>query len=223
MQTYNETQQKIADFLAGIPSLACGLGTKITPCSIAALNLALSGRLTDEIPECASRVIGRWVIRVQDACPADVGRDNPVWRKCLPLLAGTCRSIEHEKQRLDLILSWMWDCLALNQPLADKRGYGKEWAEMCLLRTRESALVARKAAAAYAYADAAAYAAAAYAAADAADAYAAAAYAAADAADAYADADAAAYARREFWIKANPSALLEQLVSIGYVEKSEQP
>ena len=50
--------QRIADFLAE-HQLSSGLGTAEEPCSIAAINLALTGRLTDDIPQCMSPVIGR--------------------------------------------------------------------------------------------------------------------------------------------------------------------
>ena len=47
-------------------TLPVGLGSKETACSLAAINLALTGTLTDEIPDCMSKVIGRWVLVVQD-------------------------------------------------------------------------------------------------------------------------------------------------------------
>jgi hypothetical protein len=69
-------------------------------------------------------------------------------------------------------LSAMWSALASHQFIADKKGYGKEWAKMCKKRTVEAANAADAAAeaagsrasyaAAYA-ADAVAYSASAYA------------------------------------------------------------
>lgn len=41
--------------------VAEGLGDHDDACSIASINLALSGTLTDEIPECMSPVIGRLI------------------------------------------------------------------------------------------------------------------------------------------------------------------
>lgn len=32
-------------------------------------------------------------------------------------------------------LNKMWEALATHQPIADKKGYGKEWARMCAERT----------------------------------------------------------------------------------------
>ena len=86
-----------------IPS---GLGTKESACSLAAINLALTGELTDEIPDCMSEVVGRWVIRVQDAMPDQI-RNSPEWKAALVDAAGTGRG--HEAERSALILDWMWE------------------------------------------------------------------------------------------------------------------
>ena len=124
-----------------IPS---GLGNKEEACSIAAINLALLGTLSDIIPDCMSEVVGRWIIRIQDAMPDDV-RNSDEWRLLLPLAAGTGRELEWE--RLGLILDWMWGTvLPTWQPLADKGGYGKEWLDMTTLRTSYAAQDAHAAA-----------------------------------------------------------------------------
>jgi hypothetical protein len=109
-----EQEQAIADLLARTPHLAVGMGTETRPCSVAAINLALTGSLTGAIPECMSQVIGFWIRSAQDAAPADICRDHPRWRELLPLAAGTGR--EHEVERSDAVVAWMWDVLAL--PLA---------------------------------------------------------------------------------------------------------
>jgi hypothetical protein len=190
-----EEQNKISAFLEGkhIPS---GLGTEHEACSIAAINLALSGELTDTIPACMSKVIGKWIIMVQDTIPDEM-RNSKEWRELLPLAAGTGR--EHEKARVELIMDWVWsDVLPALQSTADAGGYGTEWKAMCTLKTVYAAAKAYDkayaAAAYYASNAAATYAAAAIyaAAADAADA-ADAVYAAANAANA-ANADYADYA-----------------------------
>jgi len=221
-----EQQQKIADWLA-THELPVGVGTAEAACSIAAINLSLTGELTDRIPDCMSLVIGRWIIRTQDALPHAL-RNSGEWKRLLPLAAGTGR--EHESTRRVMLLDWLWaTVLPELQHIADARGFGETWRHMCSKRTVESAKQARAAAAAAAAADAA-YAAA-YAAAAADAAYAAyAAYAAADAAAAAAaaaaDADAAAYAacaaayaayaaRLQFWQKADPCALLAKLIAVS--------
>ncbi|MGN6099853.1 MAG: hypothetical protein ACTHOR_01790 [Devosia sp.] len=138
-----EQQAAIATYLEGrhIPP---GIGTEDEACSIAAINLALSGQLTDEIPECMSEVIGRWIIVVQDAMPDEM-RNSPAWRRLLPLAAGTGR--EREADRLAIILDWMWGTvLPTLQPLADKHGLGTEWRRMIAERNHEAAAAAAPAA-----------------------------------------------------------------------------
>ncbi len=223
-----EQQQAIVCVLARMPDLAVGLGTKERACSLAAINLALTGKLTDAVPACMSLVVGKWIIPIQDKMPAEL-RNSPEWRQLLPLAAGT--GGEKEKERLQLILEWMWGCLAEIQSIADMRGFGPVWAQMICDRTAASAdatvYATSATSAAYAYADAyaayadayaaatsAAYAAtaAAYAAAADAAASAAAATSAAYAATSAAAADAAADAAVDFWSKHSPIQLLEKLI-----------
>ncbi|MCA2991172.1 hypothetical protein, partial [Gemmatimonas sp.] len=170
-----DQEQQIRDWLDAHPTLSRGVGNAESACSVAAINLALTGELTDWVPSCMSYAIGRWIIRVQDTMPPAM-RNSAAWRDLLPLAAGTGR--DHEDARRDIVLAWMWDALLLVQPVADARGFGDAWRTMCRERTRESARAA--AAAAYAAAHAAAHAAA--------DAYADAYADAAAYADAYADA-----------------------------------
>ena len=223
-----EQETAIRDVLATMPHLAVGVGSKERACSIAALNLALTGTLTDTVPDCMSRVIGRWIICVQDRMPATI-RDSAAWRELLVLAAGTGR--EHEAERKALVLSWMWDGLALMQPQADKQGYGEAWATMLRERTPEAARAADAYAATASYAAYAAYAAAAAASYAAYAAYAAAAAAAeaaaAAAAEAAADAasyaasayaataaDAASYSAAAAWDTIDPVGLLRRLVAV---------
>lgn len=188
----DEQQQAIADFLA-THDIPPGLGTEESACSIASINLALFGQLTDKIPDCMSLVIGRWIISVQDAMPADL-RNSTEWKRLLPLAAGTGRA--RESERLALTLDWMW-CVALPsfREIADNYGFGGAWGEMCELKTPAAAYAAARAAArAAAYAaDAAAYAADARAAANAAD----------------------AAARAAAWEKFDPCAVLEALIAVS--------
>jgi hypothetical protein len=191
-----------------------GVGNEVSACSIAAINLALTGKLTDDIPDCMSPVIGQWIIGVQDRMPTEL-RNSAGWKALLPLAAGTGRS--HEKERLATIMDWMWSrVLPALQQAADRGGYGDEWSRMTQERTYDAAYAAKKAA--WAAADAADAAADAAAEADAA-AYAAA-YAA-YAADAGRAARAAAYAagaadgEDAAWQVFDPVGLLEQLINAG--------
>jgi len=210
MSTITQEQaDKITAYLAShiLPS---GLGSEESACSIAAINLALTGKLTDKIPDCMSPVIGRWIIRIQDAMPDDM-RNSAEWKRLLPLAAGTGRGLE--PQRKAIAMEWMWSVvLPQLQPLADRGGYGAAWLHMTTDKTPESALGAKKAA----YAAAAAAAAAAYAYAYAADAAAAAADAyAADAADAAADAYAYAAAKHRFWVAVDPCKCLSDMIAVS--------
>ena len=227
-----EKEQQIVEWLAKHPTLTEGVGSKEAACSVAAWNLALTGTLTDQIPDCASVVIGKWIIAVQDHCPPEHGRGHPEWLRLLPLAAGTGRA--HEAERLAMVLSWMWDTVLPSvQPIAGGHGFGAKWRLMCETRTKDAADAAANAAylahkaykayavdAAYA-ADAAAYAAdaAAYAADAAASVFAAnAAHYAVDAAYAAAAAyavNAAAYAAdASAWATFAPIELLRQLIAV---------
>lgn len=127
---------KIKSTIDAMPELSVGIGTRESACSIAAINLALTGELTDKIPECMSAVIGDCIIALQDLMPKDI-RNSLRWRSLLPLAAGTGR--EQEKERLDLILNWMWDNLKYAQPIANKYGFGEKWELMCEKRTEHTA------------------------------------------------------------------------------------
>jgi hypothetical protein len=122
----------IEQFISSTSQLRAGVGTVDAPCSIAALNLALSGELTDEIPPCMSPVVGTWVIWTQDAMPDGV-RNSERWRMLLPLAAGT--GSRFERERFAVVLAWMWDAVALTQDVADVAGAGKSWRAMRLFRS----------------------------------------------------------------------------------------
>ena len=136
----HEQETAIRDWLATHPTLAVGIGTAEQACSVAAINLALSGELTDRVPDCMSRVIGRWIIGIQDRMPDDI-RNSADWRDLLPLAAGTGRA--HETERLAIVMDWMWGTvLPLMQSVADTGAFGAEWRAMCEQRTAEAAYVA---------------------------------------------------------------------------------
>lgn len=128
MSTLSKKEQnKIYKFLQG-RNIPVGLGNREAACSIAAINLALTGELTDRIPDCMSEVIGRWIISVQDAMPSSI-RNSDKWRNLLPLAAGTGRELEQE--RLQIVQNWMWDTvLPTVLPIAKKHGFADEWQTM---------------------------------------------------------------------------------------------
>jgi hypothetical protein len=131
-----QQRQSITEFLE-THTLVRGIGKKENTCSIAAINLSLSGRLTDEVPMCMSDVIGRWIIVVQDSMPFEM-RNSDEWKRLLPFAAGTGRDKENE--RLKLILNWMWTTVLPSlQSFADKLGFGEMWAEMCVKKTASAA------------------------------------------------------------------------------------
>jgi hypothetical protein len=118
-------------------TLPAGLGDRHNACSLAAINLALSGRLADDVPDCMSDVIGQWIIGVQDAMPDEM-RNSARWKDLLPRAAGTGKM--HEAERLAVILDWMWGTvLPACQPLADSAGLGSEWRRMTTERTHTEA------------------------------------------------------------------------------------
>jgi hypothetical protein len=143
----NLTAEQQAAIAAKVNSMTLpkGMGDEHSACSIAAINLALSGRLTDEVPDCMSGVVGWWIMTIQDFMPDDT-RNSQVWKSLLPIAAGTGR--DHEQEREALILEWMWGTvLPYVQPIADAGGYGKEWRAMCEERTGDVAWVAAETAA----------------------------------------------------------------------------
>jgi hypothetical protein len=185
-----ETQKAAIEVKLASMELPSGLGDEHAACSIAAINLALTGELTDSIPDCMSDVIGKWIIVVQDAMPHDM-RNSQRWKSLLPLAAGTGKS--HEAERLALILDWMWGTvLPTLQPFADKHGFGAEWSTMTTERTAKAAARAEATAEAARAAEAAA------------------------AARAARTAEAARAA--EAWDQFDPCLLLERLIAVGEKE-----
>ena len=150
MNTYTpEAQHKLKEYL-DTHDLPAGLGTEESACSIAAINLAMTGELTDDIPPCMSEVLGKVIIALQDAMPDNM-RNSRRYKEWLPHAAGTGR--EREEERLAVLMDWLWDTvLPKLQPMADKLGFGLEWAAMCRKRTVAAAVAARAAAYAAPYA-----------------------------------------------------------------------
>jgi hypothetical protein len=118
-------------------------------CTIAEINLVLTGTLSDDPHPCISEVIRRWVIAVQDAMPDEL-RNSPAWRSVAPLIAGTATDDERvEQKRRDMIVAWMWDRLADEAVLAAlPDAVRPTWDRMLAERTSSRAYAAYAAAAA---------------------------------------------------------------------------
>lgn len=133
-------QEKIAEFLAG-RKIAKGIGDEESPCTVAAINLALSGVLTDARPPCMSKVLHAFVIPIQDAMPDELCNSEQ-YRRLVPLMAGTADD-GRDEERVRRIMDWMWGVvLPQVQPVADAHGFGDEWRRMCDERTAEAAVTA---------------------------------------------------------------------------------
>ena len=182
--------------------LSVGEGDEDSACTVAAINLAMTGKVHDKRPACMSAVVHGAVIILQDEIPDEM-RNSARYKALVPHMAGT--GMEREDERSAVLLNWMWDVvLPQLQDMADKRGFGAEWREMCQAKTRgaaDAAAYAARPAAYAAYAARAAYVAAA------ADAARTAAYVAADAADAAAAAG--------FWEAVDLIGALERVVFLG--------
>jgi hypothetical protein len=138
-----ENRSKLEAYLA-THSLPSGLGTEESACTLAAINLALTGKLTDEIPSCMSLVLGRTTIRLQDVMP-DQMRNSKRYKRLIPDMPGTGR--ERETERLAVLMDWMWTVvLPQLQPIADNHGFGSAWRNMCEVKTLAAAEVAARAA-----------------------------------------------------------------------------
>ena len=219
-----ENRSKLEAYLA-THSLPSGLGNEESACTVAAINLAITGKLTDGTPSCMSLVLGRTTIQMQDGMP-DQMRNSKRYKSLIPDMPGTGR--ERETERLAVLMDWVWTVvLPQLQPLADNHGFGSAWKNMCEVKTPDAAVRAARAAraadyaagyaanaAALAAADAARFAAGA--AADAARAAAGVAVAAARAAAGVAVAAARAAANVvKFWEVVDPIGLLERMTYLG--------
>ena len=131
-----EADARLRDYLAS-HELVAGIGTEESACSVAAINLAITADLTDTIPMCMSKVIGQWMMIVQDEMPSEM-RNSSGWKRLLPMAAGTGR--EREEERLALVMDWMWGTVLPDlQSLADQGGFGAEWRTMCVEKSPKAA------------------------------------------------------------------------------------
>jgi len=134
-----EQEEKITSFLKD-HTLAYGLGTEASACSVAAINLSLYNKLTDEIPDCMSDVIGSWIIAVQDEISSEM-RNSEQWKNLLPLAAGTGRDEAKEEKRSKIVIDFVWELLKQYQPIADKDGIGDDW--LAMITDRQNYSVAK--------------------------------------------------------------------------------
>ena len=118
-----------------------GLGDREAACSVAAINLAIDGILTAEIPDCMSSVTGKWIIFAQDKMPSEL-RNSERWKAALVRAAGSGRN--HERERADMLIDWLWETVLPSlQPIADADGFGEQWRRMCTERSTENASAAK--------------------------------------------------------------------------------
>jgi hypothetical protein len=85
--TLEETRKELRNYLSA-HDLPAGLGTEESACSVAAINLVLSGKLTDKIPDCMSGVLGAAILDLQDAMPDEL-RNSARYKAWLPSAIGT--------------------------------------------------------------------------------------------------------------------------------------
>jgi len=114
-------RHQLEAYLATHP-LPAGLVSGESVCTVAAINLVMSGRLTDAIPDCMSEVLGKAAIGMQDAMPDEM-RNSQRYKQLIPDMPGTGRA--QEKERLAILMDWMWGTVLPHlQPLADRHGFG---------------------------------------------------------------------------------------------------
>ena len=123
-----EADHRLRTYLA-TNELSAGRGPEGPPCSLMAINLALTGRPTRAVPECMSAAIAYWIIFIQKEMPGEM-RNGRAWKDLLPRAVMTGR--HRERERLNALLDWAWNSvLPFLQGLADRRGFGGEWRKMC--------------------------------------------------------------------------------------------
>ena len=83
----NQLQSQVATFVTAA-TLGQGLNDSQTPCTIAAINLTLTGRFTDNCPECMSPELCDFVVILQDSLSHEC-RNSPEWKSVIPLLLNT--------------------------------------------------------------------------------------------------------------------------------------
>ena len=133
----DEANTALVEYL-GTHNIAHGLGTEESACSVAAINLALTGKVNDEVPACMSEVIGNLITHIQDAMPRAL-RNSLEWKTLLPVAAGTGRDEDTEGRRFEVALEWMWDTVLPSlMPIVEKHGLDADWNQMLLNQDKTS-------------------------------------------------------------------------------------
>ena len=138
-----EADARLQDYLEN-HDLHAGKGTRNTACSIQAINIALSGRVSDKIPPCMSKVTGGWIIAVQDSIPDEM-RNSAQWKELLPTAAATKDDMERE--RTSIVIDWMWEKVLPQLPdIPLDEDFKKAWKRMLEERTENATALAAQAA-----------------------------------------------------------------------------
>ena len=128
-------------------------GSPDKPCSIGALNLALTGKPSHRIPDCVHEMIGDWIRFIQPAIPPHI-LNSPDWYSALLLAANSAPkpgfkpyvyllNLFHNDKRINVLNDWLWtDILPLLQPFATRYDFASEWQSMLAHKKRSKAVTA---------------------------------------------------------------------------------
>lgn len=115
-------------------------------CTFSAMQMALTGTLTDDRPQCVSQLIYDFWIPFQDHLPLNILNSREI-RNLIPLIAGTGNDPADEERRQQTLRSWLYEVvLPLFQEEADRAGMGDEWKEMIRLQTHQAIIETKSAA-----------------------------------------------------------------------------
>jgi hypothetical protein len=134
-----EDREKVSRFLSKT-KLCQGFGTAASPCSIIAINFALTGDIGDSRPSCMSPVIHRFIIEAQDSA-GDEMRNSKEWKTLLPWAAGSLDEDEIELERLGLVRDWLWDTVLASGIMLKASalaGLRYDWEQMLKGRSEQS-------------------------------------------------------------------------------------
>ena len=119
-----EKEQQLVEYLE-TNELVKGRYQDNHTCSMGAINLVILGWTAEMIPSYMSKVIGNWIIGIQDYMPHEM-RNSSEWKSCLPKSVNTGR--EKETERMKILVDWCWDTvLPTMQSAFTQAGYGVEY------------------------------------------------------------------------------------------------